>query len=93
MKSVQLQTNEIRDYVTRAPKRWHFNGSSMVNNTYVRLKWLTEIATGLLHDKINRRAGIIFEFTPWKYPVQSSIKRNHRNNLRKRGLRFLGSMI
>jgi hypothetical protein len=90
MKEEKLHPNEIRDYLTRAPKRWAYNGFGMVNNTFVRLKWLTGIACGTLHEKINRRAGIVFEYKPWKYPVGSSIRRNHRNNLRKRGLKYFG---
>ncbi len=87
---MDLHTNEIRDYIARAPKRWQFNGDQMVNTTYVCLKWLTSIAAGSLHDKINRRAGIVVEWRPWTYPVQSAIRRNHRNKLRKRGLKYYG---
>jgi hypothetical protein len=31
-----LHTNEIRDYISRAPRRFHFDGMRMVNNTAAR---------------------------------------------------------
>lgn len=81
-----MQTNEIRDYIERAPKRWSFSGARMVNHTHARFKWLTDVARGTLNERINRRAGITDPWLPWKNPVQSSIRRNWRNELRKRGL-------
>ena len=72
-------TNEIRDYIERAPKRrWKFDGFCMVNNTHVRFKWLADIARGTLDCKINRRAGIVTEKSFFKYPIGSSIKRHAR---------------
>ena len=52
-----LETNEIRDYLKRAPKRMYFDGRRMVNTMHVRFKWLSEIAIGTLDERINRRAG------------------------------------
>lgn len=82
-----MNQNEIRDYIERGPKKWRFSGGQMVNTTHVRLKWLCEIAHGTLDGKINRRAGIVDLYMPWKYPVGSAIRRHHRNQLRKRGLK------
>lgn len=81
-----LHANEIRDYVARAPKKWEFRGSQMVNHTHVRLVWLSSIARGTLHERINRRAGITSPWRPYCNPVTSAIRRNGRNNLRKAGL-------
>lgn len=86
MNNKELHPNEIRDYLARAPKTWYFKDHHMVNTSFVRLKWLTGIAAGTLHEKINRRAGIVDAYQPWKYPISSSIRRNHRNNLRKRAV-------
>lgn len=82
-----MNQNEIRDYIERAPKKWRFDGGRMINSTHARLKWLCSIAQGTLDEKINRRAGIDDSYKPWKYPVGSSIRRNYRNQLRKRGLK------
>ena len=84
-----MQINEIRDYIERAPKRWSFCGTRMVNHTHARYKWLDDLARGTLHERINRRAGIIDTWFPWKNPIQSSVRRNSRNELRKRGLTAL----
>lgn len=85
-----LHQNEIRDYIQRAPKKWIFRGHQMVNTSHVRLKWLAEIAQGTLNERINRRAGCEDKWIPWKNPVHSSCRRHHRNELRKKGLRYLG---
>ena len=73
-----LHTNEIRDYLARAPKKWSFDGRRMINHTYVRLKWLTTIAQGTLDRKINRRAGVLDEYKPWCFPVDSARRRYQR---------------
>lgn len=90
MINADIDTNEIRDFIALAPKRLSFNGSHMVDATPVREQWLNTIASGSLHEKINRRAGIVFSYSPWKTPIRGAIMRNHRNNLRKRGLKYLG---
>lgn len=90
--SKELQTNEIRDYLERAPKRWHFSGSNMVNNTGPRLTWLASLSHGTVHERINRRAGVTDPWIPWKYPVGSAIRRNYRNKLRKLGTRSLAHL-
>ena len=82
-----MNPNEIRDYIERAPKRWTFSGGRMVNHTHVRLKWLADLARGPIDERINRRAGMSDEWMPWKDPTNSAIRRNHRNALRKRGIR------
>jgi hypothetical protein len=73
-----MNPNEIRDYIERAPKRLTFNGTGMVNNTHVRYVWLAGIARGVLDEKINRRAGVVFPYQPWKYPIGSAIRRQKR---------------
>lgn len=78
-----MQTNEIRDYLERAPKRLYFRDGRMVNTTYIRLTWLTTIARGLLDEKINRRAGIIFEWCPFARPVTAAIRRNRVKQLKR----------
>ena len=78
-----LHQNEIRDYLARAPRRFHFNGMFMVNNTAARFSWLASIASGTLDQRINRRAGINDVFQPFKYPIYSSQKRHHRRQLIK----------
>lgn len=77
---MELHTNEIRDYLARAPKRWSFNGQGMVNHTHVRLKWLADLARGTLHERINRRAGLIDPWRPWCNPVASAIRRYQRKS-------------
>jgi hypothetical protein len=72
-------TNEIRDYIERAPKRGlFFNGAQIVSTMHVRLKWLSEIAHGTIDQRINRRAGIVIDRPFYKYPVGSSIARHAR---------------
>lgn len=83
-----MHQNEIRDYLQRAPKKWFYDGLSMVNTTHVRLKWLSEIARGTLNERINRRAGIVEAWKPFTYPVGSACRRHHRNEMRKRGVRI-----
>jgi hypothetical protein len=77
-----IDTNEIRDYLKRAPKkRWTFDGRRMVNTTHVRLKWLSSIAIGTIDARINRRAGITDHWRPFHNPVWKSIERNRRRML------------
>lgn len=80
-----MNQNEIRDYIERAPKKWHFTGRRMVNNTHARFKWLADIARGPVDCRINRRAGIIDEWRPWNNPVFKSVAR-HRRKQRARAL-------
>lgn len=89
----QLHANEIRDYVERAPKRLHFDGNRMVNNTDARLTWLASLTRGTINERINRRAGITEIWIPWKYPVGSAVRRNYRNNLRKLGTPSLANLF
>jgi len=85
--------NEIRDYIARAPRPWRFVDGRMVCASYARLSWLATIARGTLDSRINRRAGMLQEFRPWHYPVQGSIRRNIRNNLRRAGHRSFCNSI
>ena len=80
---MSLHPNEIRDYLARAPRRFHFDGMQMVNNTSARFAWLASIASGTLDQRINRRAGITDDYKPFKYPVYTSQKRHHRRQLIK----------
>lgn len=73
-----IETNEIRDYLNRAPKRVYFDGRRMVNTMHVRLKWLSQIAMGPLDERINRRAGNPSRWEPWKFPVASAMRRRAR---------------
>lgn len=84
--------NEIRDFLHRAPPRRVFNGLTVVYHTVPRLKWLMEISTGTIHERINRRAGISDdEWVPWAVPKEWKAKHRHmKNELRKQGKRFLG---
>lgn len=77
--------NEIRDYIERAPKRFSFNGTRMLNHSHTRLRWLSELAYGTIDDKINRRAGITPAWRPFWNPIQSAIRRNKRRQLQKSG--------
>jgi hypothetical protein len=81
---MELHTNEIRDYLARAPKRWTFDGHGMTNHTHVRLKWLCALARGTLDEKINRRAGIVPVWRPWANPVWSAIRRHRRKAAKPR---------
>ncbi len=76
----EIHPNEIRDYLERAPMRWSFDGKRMINHTGPRLKWLHELCRGTLHERINRRAGLIDEWRPFSNPVLSSIRRKERRN-------------
>lgn len=78
-----MQTNEIRDYLERAPKRWTFNGQGMVNHSHVRLKWLASIAQGNLNARINRRAGLVDEWKPFCNPVIKAVQRHRRKSIRR----------
>lgn len=88
-KSTELCVNEVRDYINRAPARFEFNGFQIVWNTHSRLKWLADIARGTIHERINRRAGIVDVYEPWKTsPVMKSQSRHRINEFRKRGIRL-----
>ena len=85
-----LLENEIRDYIQRAPARCVFNGRQIVWNTHSRLQWLASLARGSIDDRINRRAGIVDNYQPWKMSPEHKACRRHRiNEFRKRGIRLL----
>lgn len=89
-KSTELTINEIRDYINRAPARFVFNGHQIVRNTHARLKWLADLARGSIDDRINRRAGIVDVYQPWKTsPTIKALNRYRSNELRKRGIRLV----
>ena len=75
--------NEITDFIARAPKRgFSYNGAQILNHAPARYKWLYEISRGTINERINRRAGIIDKYIPWKNPVMRSINRNRRKALK-----------
>lgn len=84
-----MHTNEIRDFIERAPKRFTFDGKRMVNHAHSRYKWFSEISIGSIDSRINRRAGIVDEWIPWVNPTYKSMSRNRRN-LAKRSLFIRG---
>ena len=85
-----LATNEIRDCIQRAPARCVFDGRQIVWNTHARLVWLASMAHGSIDDRINRRAGLIYEFKPWMMSAEYKATRRHRiNEFRKRGIKLV----
>lgn len=84
-----LHQNEIRDYLARAPKRWSFNGSQMVNHFPHRVKWLLELCRGTIDERINRRAGVSFDwlYEPWRPSRQQSsyARKERRKNIIRYG--------
>ena len=86
----ELQINEIRDYIQRAPARCVFNGREIVWNTHARLVWLATLGRGSIDDRINRRAGIVDIYEPWKMsPAHKASRRNRVNLFRKRGIKLV----
>ena len=90
--ATNLHPNEIRDYLQRAPLKWEYRDGRMVNNTHARLVWLSQIAFGTLHERINRRAGNPAQWRPWYNPVFKAVERHHRK-LRKRYMPFVGGQF
>jgi len=87
-----IHTNEVRDYIARAPKRKRIDGKRVVWNTEARLKWLASLCRGSIDERINRRAGIVDIYQPWKLsPVFKASRRHRCNELRKRGIHLLNS--
>lgn len=78
-----MHSNEIRDFLERAPKRIVRRNGKSVYPTHSRLKWLADLAAGSIDDRINRRAGIRFADKPWHNPVWSACQR-HQRKLNKR---------
>lgn len=84
-----MHPNEIRDFLNRAPRKLTFNGVGIINNSHVRYRWLSQIAYGSIHERINRRAGHIDMWKPWCNPVYKAMARNQRKlrkHLHVRGL-------
>ena len=85
-----LEQNEIRDYIQRAPARCAYNGSQIVWNTHSRLVWLASLARGSIDERINRRAGLVADYQPWKTSPACKARRRHRiNEFRKRGIKLV----
>lgn len=84
-----MEMNEIIDFVKRAPAPYVFNGSRIIDMGHVRQKWLSEIFSGDIDVRINRRAGLIKERLFFKTnPIFASVRRHQRNVFRKMGIRF-----
>ena len=83
--------NEIRDFINRAPRRWRFDGFSIQNYATICREWMTEIDSGTIHERINRRSGYSYpippQYAPWR-GVHASIRRHRRNQFRIMGLRW-----
>ena len=77
---MELHSNEIRDYLQRAPKRRIIVNGKLVNNTGTRLRWLEQLCRGTLDERINRRASSLSMPYPWKNPISSSIRRHNRHH-------------
>ena len=84
---MDIDTNEIRDSLRRAHKRWHIDGGRTVKTMHVRLKWQSDIARVTIDDRINRRAGLESPWRPFRSPVCKSISRNRRRQLIRLGKR------
>lgn len=80
---MDLEVNEVRDYLRRAPPRHTVDQVGRVKwNTHSRLAWLADISRGSIDDRINRRAGIAIDpFRPFHCAVQSAVRRHRRRRL------------
>lgn len=88
-----MQANEIQDFIERAPPIWRYESiGHMANYSQVRKQWLFEIASGSIHDRINRRSGYKVSSNPFYAPLRgpyASIKRHKRRLLQIAGNRSL----
>lgn len=81
---MEIDPNEIRDYLNRAPKRREIRKGGFVNNTSARFVWLAALCShGTLHERINRRAGIVDVFRPYTNPVWKACDRHLRKQLKR----------
>lgn len=80
-----MNTNEIRDYVERAPRRRHMIGQRLVNNTRARFLWLADLAKGTLDERINRRAGVLDTFRPWAGDLVARAQARHARKIARKG--------
>ena len=86
---MEIHPNEIRDFVNRAPRPFVFEGQRILDMSRVRGTWLSEMASGSIDDRINRRAGIKKTKLFYKTnTIFASVRRNHRNEMRKIGIRI-----
>lgn len=87
---MEIHPNEIRDFVNRAPRPFVFEGQRILDMSRVRGTWLSEMASGSIDDRINRRAGFKKGGKPFykTNPIWASVRRNHRNEMRKIGIRI-----
>lgn len=85
MTTTELDPNEIRDFLQRAPKRMRFDGSRMVFATHSRLAWLASIARGSINERINRRAGIQDTWRPFYEPISKACARHRRRQMKIAG--------
>lgn len=85
MKSTDLDPNEIRDFLNRAPKRMRFDGKKIVFSTHARLNWLADIARGTINERISRRAGIQDVWRPFYEPISKARARHRRRQMKIAG--------
>ena len=82
-----MLTNEIRDFLARAPRRWKFNGCAMENYDNVRKTWLDEIRQGTIDERINRRAGYAVHkapfYAPWRGSAEAALYRKKRKEFKR----------
>ena len=81
-----MQPNEILDFLERAPAPRVFDGYRLLDMSRVRQLWLSEIFSGDIHARINRRAGGTVQ--PRSFykpnPIFASVRR-HARHLRSIG--------
>ncbi|NMG29571.1 hypothetical protein [Aromatoleum evansii] len=87
-----FHSNELRDFALRAPKPVEFDGLRLVSHERVRHRWLEEMHSGSIHERINRRAGVkVFNapfYAPWR-GTRSAIQRHIRRMLQIAGFRSI----
>ena len=83
-----MHSNEIRDFIERAPAPRVFDGYRLLDMSPVRQLWLSEIFSGDIHSRINRRAGLMVHARPFykQNPVFASVRRHARHLRRIEGI-------
>jgi hypothetical protein len=84
------ESNELRLFALYAPPRLVFSGSSMMDCSAARRILLRNLSRGSIDERINRRSGQVAKWEPFKASINKAMRRNWVNQLRKRGLAYLG---
>lgn len=84
------ECNEVRLFALHAPPRLVFTGSGMLDCSAARRILLNNLSRGTIDERINRRSGQIEPWEPFKSPTKKAMRRNWVNQLRKRGIAYLG---